>query len=279
MRPRRRPAIAFGWRLLYAAVPFLLWAVYAALIVPYTAIRSVGDDLFPWHDGASFELGPGAWSATQALQEALYSRDLVWLDFAGFLLHIGWFFVPLAFAVALVVLERRRLMEYFGWLLAAAYVSTLGYLLFPLTPPWMSPGISRVLVDRSFIHYTSLDNNPVAAFPSLHAGLPLVIALFFFFRCARARRLGWVALVLALAVGFDVVYLGEHWVIDVLAGYALAGVVAFLFVHPAMRTLYARVPGDPIGRLARLNEVLCTRPPGKREAEAPGVPGEERRAA
>lgn len=68
----------------------------------------------------------------------------------------------------------------------------------------------------------NLPSDAVAAFPSEHAAIPLLEVLAF--RLVNK----WVALVLglwALAVLVAVVYLGEHWVTDVLAGWVFSLVV------------------------------------------------------
>jgi membrane-associated phospholipid phosphatase len=64
-------------------------------------------------------------------------------------------------------------------------------------------------------------SNPVAAMPSLHAAIPMMLALFFW---SRVRW--WVKALLAVyavAMGLTLVYAGEHYVIDVLLGWAYAG--------------------------------------------------------
>ena len=224
----------------------------------YIAIRGVADGAF----AARTPLGVENWvfhsTPTVVLQSNVYDRGLVWFDFLAFLLHAAWFSLPIAFGIIVTLIERRRLAEFLAWMLTAAYLSDAVFVLAPTTPPWMVPGVHRVLLERAFVKYTELDNNPVAAFPSLHAGLPLVIGLFFLLRCERTHRLGWVAVALSLAIGFDVVYLGEHWVIDVLGGYALAGIVAWLFTSSVIRALLGRVPGDPISVLARWNDAMST---------------------
>lgn len=65
--------------------------------------------------------------------------------------------------------------------------------------------------------------NLVAAIPSLHAGLSLAIAMFLWRRVNRAWRPLLVAHVLAMA--FTLVYSAEHYVVDILLGWALAVVV------------------------------------------------------
>ena len=65
--------------------------------------------------------------------------------------------------------------------------------------------------------------NLVAAVPSLHAGLTLAIAAFLWNRVHRGWRPLLVAYVLVMA--FTLVYTAEHYVIDILLGWALAAVV------------------------------------------------------
>ncbi|MGE3073075.1 MAG: phosphatase PAP2 family protein [Dehalococcoidia bacterium] len=212
------------------SVPAICWSVYCLLLFPYVWIRSVGDEWLPWHNGAHLESAIFGGSATELLQEHIYSHDLVWFDFGGFLLHLTWFAAPLAVFVLINVYERHRFPEFLLWSTTMAYMSTIGILLLPLTPPWMaSHQVTRILEQRQFIPYTGLDNNPVAAFPSLHAGLPMMMALFLLIRCPRLRVAAVLAFAYSLAMGFAVVYLGEHWVVDVIAGYALAGAVAVIF--------------------------------------------------
>ena len=67
--------------------------------------------------------------------------------------------------------------------------------------------------------YGSISGNPVAAFTSLHSAYPLLAFLF-----ARARwpRASLVLLAWSAAIWFSVVYLGHHYVIDVVAGILFA---------------------------------------------------------
>jgi membrane-associated phospholipid phosphatase len=105
-----------------------------------------------------------------------------------------------------------------------------GYLLVPTVPPWMAAERFQVLPDITHMSKQvynvslpavakSFDLNPIAAMPSLHAAFPTLLTLI----CFRLfRRWGIVMLAYCSAVVFAIVYMGEHYVVDILAGVALA---------------------------------------------------------
>jgi uncharacterized protein (TIGR03382 family) len=63
--------------------------------------------------------------------------------------------------------------------------------------------------------------NVVAAMPSLHAAYPTLI---FIFSLHYWRRVAPLALLYCFCLWFSIVYLGDHYVVDIIAGivYALA---------------------------------------------------------
>jgi membrane-associated phospholipid phosphatase len=70
--------------------------------------------------------------------------------------------------------------------------------------------------------YDGLEGNPFAAMPSLHFGTSVMAARVLSEVGKGPGALGWSY---ALTLGFGLVYLGEHYVVDLIAGYALAEVV------------------------------------------------------
>jgi membrane-associated phospholipid phosphatase len=62
--------------------------------------------------------------------------------------------------------------------------------------------------------------NPVAAMPSLHAGFTLLITLFLWKFCRWWWRIPLAAY--PVLMGFTLMYFGEHYFVDVLAGWAYA---------------------------------------------------------
>ena len=113
----------------------------------------------------------------------------------------------------------------------------VGYFAVPTAPPWWAaeqgriPGMRRIMVEvgervwgRLWSPlYGFLGGNPLAAMPSLHFATS-VMAAHDACRGGTGRRapLGWTY---AGTLGFALVYLGEHYVVDLVAGAALAEAV------------------------------------------------------
>lgn len=80
-------------------------------------------------------------------------------------------------------------------------------------------------VARDLVNSGQVSVNMVAAVPSLHAALAMMIAVFLWRRVSRRWRPLLVAYVLMMA--FTLVYSAEHYVSDILLGWAFAAVVMF----------------------------------------------------
>ena len=78
--------------------------------------------------------------------------------------------------------------------------------------------------------YSVLGGNPLAAMPSLHFATSLMAALLLAEVGPIAGALGFAYM---LTLGFALVYLGEHYVVDLLAGGALTVAVRRLGPHAA----------------------------------------------
>ncbi len=241
----------------------LLWAIWFGLTLAFEFVRGIGDEVSPAHRVASIERAVFLGAVpSEKLQAWLFARDLPWLDYFAFLMHGLWFGVPFAFGLVVMIYRRQALLEFFSWMLTTTYLAGMFYLLFPVEPPWLQLGVPRILYVRNFGDYpANIDPNPLAAFPSLHAAIPMVVGLFFLLRGGpKMAFFGKVSIVYALAVGFSIVYMGEHWAIDVFAGYLLAGAVAAAFMSRRVRSLVTAIPGDPIGALVRFDASVWAQP-------------------
>ena len=181
---------------------------------------------------------------TVVLQQHFYTPGHAhWYDVVAVPVYFSHFFVSLAVAVLLWALSYRLFRRYV-WTLVTLTVLTLAtYALFPAAPPWMAglpanhalPHVARVVPDtlkalgghtvNSAIERGAAYSNRVAAMPSLHGGIPMMLLLFGW-PLVRAR---WRVLmsVYVLAMLLTLVYGGEHYVTDILAGYLYAAASVF----------------------------------------------------
>jgi membrane-associated phospholipid phosphatase len=187
-----------------------------------------------------------------------FEKVLVWT-------HWLWFAVPHAATAYVLVRDRER----FGRAAATTYaVFDLGavvYWLVPTAPPWYAaargrlgdermPPVRRMMVEygeQFWKHrwgplYSLLGGNPLAAMPSLHFATSVNAAHLLAESGPIAGALGWTY---ALTLGLALVYLGEHYVADLLAGLALTEGVRAL----------APVAGPPLERLAGVVQAIEAR--------------------
>jgi hypothetical protein len=180
-----------------------------------------------------------------------HAGDVRWFEVAAFLVYVSHFFVTPLLAALLWVRERRRFRRFAASLALLTLLGCATFVVFPAAPPWMASehgliGPTTRLIPRlwTWIGVGASDGlvgtgyryaNDVAAVPSLHAALALLVALSVWPRRWWAR-----ALVGAypLAMAFAVVYTGEHYVADVLLGWLYAA-ASFLAIRRAARRLAA----------------------------------------
>jgi membrane-associated phospholipid phosphatase len=186
-----------------------------------------------------------------ALQQLAASAHLAGLaDRAATAVDLLHFPATLSLALVIWLSARDQFLRYSAAFFATAVAALIVFALLPTAPPWYAAehglihGLRHVMIDvmpvRWSAYYGSLDPNPVAADPSLHSALP-----FLGYLALRALwpRLAWVALAWCGLVWLCVVYLGEHYVLDVVAGVGLAG-LAWSLVSPATRPALVPAPGS-----------------------------------
>ena len=190
---------------------------------PHAYLRGIADDV----GSQRFALGvqraerTAFWGTTptEHLQSWLFNGHLRPHDwfFAG--VHAAWFFLPLGLLVWIAVFRWSLFWSFAAVWLATLFVSDIGFFMLPTEPPWMALPVERILVMR-VNGVIELDTNPLAAMPSLHVGLPATLAVWFWLQRMRAWALAVGLYVLVTA--FAVVYMGEHYAVDVLAAFLVA---------------------------------------------------------
>lgn len=198
--------------------------------VDFTVIRNIDRALFFGHD-------PNVW-----IQQHLnISPNLAWYEYPLAVTYMTHFILPIGVAVVLWMRNRTdwvRYMRRLGLLLGTGVVT---YVIFPVAPPWMAARdgylapVRRItarawsdmglsIVSKVFERGAAI-TNPVAAVPSLHAALALLVVVFFWRRMPLWLRV--VSPVLPAAMALCLVYFGEHYVTDILVGWLYVWLVVW----------------------------------------------------
>ena len=163
-----------------------------------------------------------------------WERVLVWS-------HWVWFAVPHATALYVLVRRPERFPQAAARIYGTFDLGAVVYWALPTAPPWYAaeaghiatgdgPPLRRLMREygeqllgaRWGQLYGTLGGNPLAAMPSLHFGTSVAAAQVLRDEGRIGGTIGWAY---ASTLGFALVYLGEHYVTDLIAGGALAEAV------------------------------------------------------
>lgn len=158
-----------------------------------------------------------------AAQDAV--RAAPWLGTVGAWFYV-WGYLPVV-ALALVVLFVRRPVGYArlrNALLAGGVVGLAVYVLYPLAPPRLTDLGYADPVAGSLVEPSARPvgiANEIAAMPSFHVGYLVVVAVVVWRMTDSVLVRAWCVLH-PLAMCWVVVATGNHWVLDIPAGVAIA---------------------------------------------------------
>lgn len=159
-----------------------------------------------------------------------FDKALVWA-------HWLWFFFPHGTVVYLLARRREHFPRGAALIYAVFDTGVVFYWLIPTAPPWYAalhrrcdPDLRRMMVEHGEAFWKSrwepmygfLGGNPLAAMPSLHFATSVMAAHVLRDSGRVQGALGWGY---ALTLGYALVHLGEHYVTDLVAGFALAEAV------------------------------------------------------
>ena len=221
------------------------WFPFLALLLGYEMLRGFADDKgleVQVESLVNIERAVFGFIPTEKLQTLLYVPGQVnWYDWVVVIIYFLHFPLPLITAFFLWIKDKAQFHKFTISILVLSFAGFITFLILPAAPPWYAA--ERGFVDTEKIiniiisqigwdwnlsyYYNSLNPNPVAAMPSLHSAYPW---LTFLALRNYSKKIGWIFLPYPLLVWFSVVYLGEHYVIDVIAGVAYAQMV-FLVVY------------------------------------------------
>ena len=222
------------------------WLPVLGLVV-YFYSRGLTDELgLPVHVHMAIHVDTwlgGGELPTARLQHALCGEPCLkhseprWYDLFFTTVYATHFLAGLTIAAVLWLRNRSEWIRWMRRYLVINFGALAVYIVYPMMPPWMASEEGHLPTEVSRItargwHDIGLGRvdlilqgvgNPVAAMPSLHAGITFLIAAYGIQRLRSSWR--WLLALYPLAMSTALVYNAEHYVIDILAGYAVAGLV------------------------------------------------------
>jgi membrane-associated phospholipid phosphatase len=204
------------------------WTPFLLLFFAYEAMRGFAAKTnFPPHDLAGMERWVFRGSIpTLVLQHDFYHPGVVGIqDIIAMFFYFMHFVLPIVIGFVFWVNSREYYWRFVAALLLMCFLAFVTYLFWPSAPPWyqlhdvvkINDQTVRTLWGYTLVTplYHSFNSNPFAAFPSLHAAFPALAAVYAW---QRYRLLALGLVLWTLAVMVSIVYLGEHYVVDALAG-------------------------------------------------------------
>ncbi len=256
-RPLRFWMMMFGDLALFVA----MWLAYdesrgiadrAGFPIQGESVRNIDRVLFFGTDGV-------VW-----LQEQFYdgADNVRWYDVLGSMVYYSHFIVPPVVIAVLWFVSRYQWVRYMRRFATLLFAACAMFILLPTAPPWMAAGGRNNLgleldalppINRptgNGWRHIGLDGfvkawdhgrdwaNQVAAMPSLHSAFALFVVVFFF-PWVRSWWLRGLMLLYPLTMAVALMYFGEHYFADALAGWALVG-LSFLIWNRIERRLDQR---------------------------------------
>lgn len=231
-------SLARGWR---------DWGVLAAYLVAMgffiqlrdaadeTGLRTLTAYVLDWELWMFAGATPSAW-----LQARIggTGSDPGFAAYASAVIHWTWFVFPHAAVLGAFLFARRFAWRVAGIVTATFFLGALLYFTVPTAPPWMAAeqglvdgiarvmnGVGPVMLGQSFYDWafvTMAEPNPTAAMPSLHFAASFVVVGIGLL--LRSRLVVAIAILYSAALAFALMYLGEHYLADIIAGAAVAAI-------------------------------------------------------
>ena len=230
------------------------WFPLIMVTLSYEALAGPVDSIADTNKIVSlFDFDKTIWgfNLTGWVQSSLFSPPLTYAT-----VFLYEMLIPLVVATSVIVWRsrNREFGKYVTAMLLTSYAAMVTFLLVPTAPPWFD-GVAKNLIQATGINQAPtflgplasfLEPDKFAAFPSLHAAYTVICA---YFLMKVDRRLGAVGMVIMGGTFFSTIYLGQHYLIDLIAGSAYAAVPCILSqrlqlfkAHENIRTKMLRRP-------------------------------------
>lgn len=157
--------------------------------------------------------------------------------------------------IALVLFWFTSKVIYRGYtysMILTSYLALLTFVLIPTAPPWFVGSAQNLLSEgyklmpSSFSELQkallSVESDKFAAFPSLHAAYATLFAVY---TVKLNPKLGYVSVPILCGICFSILYLGQHYMLDLVGGVGYA-LLAYFVVEWFFTKRIQAVPAKPL---------------------------------
>ena len=203
------------------------WLTLIMIALSYEALAEVIDTVANAKRVLSLlDLDKYLWgfNLTGRIQSALFSASMT-----NLMAILYQLLMPVVFVTSFFIWYRNRhtFGKFVTAMLLTSYAALVTFLLIPTAPPWISGAASNLVRASGLGSIPAFlapiapffEPNEFAAFPSLHAAY-MIICTYFLLKVDR--RIGWTAILLTAGILFSTLYLGQHYLVDLMAGTAYA---------------------------------------------------------
>ena len=220
------------------------WSVFLGVVVLFDCFRGLVFSLIlhfhlPYYAAYVIDLDKallGGKTLPTILQDSLFKGRIGWFEKLLVVVHGSHFVFFLLAGISVWFFRRGEFWRFRRAFILLMICGITSYFLVPTVPPWMAaaqyhliPPIRHISSEVYNFALPSLqrsfDTNPIGAMPSLHTAFPFLCTLIAFHHFGRR------AIPMALysvSVLFAIGYLGEHYLVDIIAGLLLAVAVYLL---------------------------------------------------
>ena len=208
------------------------WVPFIVILLSYEALQgTTGSTISLKNIVNLYPIDKMFWSinVTGTVQRMFYSQAMTDVMLVFYSLH---FYLVILASVVLWLFRRTLFTRYVIAITITSYVSLMIFAIYPTAPPWFSNvALNLASASSNSVHaappilsqIASLSNlieaDKFAAFPSLHAAY---VTLFAAYMVKFRKKLIVLMIPLEFGVLFATLYLGQHYLIDLVAGVSLA---------------------------------------------------------
>lgn len=199
------------------------WVSFISILLSYEALQgTVGSLAASTGVFAIYNVDKMIWGfdVTGWIQTAFKSPAMTAVTSFFYTLHF-----PLIIATSLIVWYAKRPLfgKYVTAMVLTSYAALVTFIVLPTAPPWYQ-GVAANLYQSAYVSVlpqgvmsiqSLIEADKFAAFPSLHAAYAII---FSYFMIKIDRRLALVAIPITVAILFSTLYLGQHYLIDLIGG-------------------------------------------------------------